>query len=1122
MNRQQVSDKLADLLAIFSRKIEILSTNNEYGWNRHAENIFIPLLNTVLDIDLVNANIELQKQVPAIDLIDKVNRIAIQVTSDDSILKIKDTVSKFIKNELYQDFDHIYFLFLKEKGLRTLTLNQEKDITNLLNDKIKFESKNHLLDFSRLHSMANNISIEDLESLLKSLEDEIGKLTSLIRDSGPITTLIFDEDNELLLANTITQGLIEQGIRVRHFSIKLKDLRKTSDDSYNSCQTLYEKSSESKSTIILGTNNLKIKIDQNKVNNGIKDTLIDQHLTHFLFKLDGDAGFIDYNWIKPIVLVGKRDKPQFIIDRASVELRKLNRIAEIKGYDDFETIVRHYENKASISDVTKAKDSKKKIGYAMLSATDKLRRTTTYYIYLYKGTALKATLENYLKENKIPKNPTNSLILLLSKESSQRHLGDRLSNAKKLFKPNAAYYLDEFMWEYCTDETLKPQEPGKFTITNNFIVPEFKSKDAAITDFDQIENWLLSGHDPILVITGGGGIGKTTTARVIADKFQALKTNSRVIFIEASDPIVMSQLLRMSDNKQIDLYDFYMANYGNEGVSKDLFRINLDIGNFLLIIDGLDEVFSRIPNFNVQNFISSISTDFVREIGVGKVLLTCRSYFWRDDISEETNINHVEIEAFTPNHANEFFKSKFKGSERKIRKSMDIIENIVLNRSKEKGRIMPYIVDLVGKIVETGDEILDDEGQNVSFLDLNLTNDYVAYRIFVREQLKNSSMSIEQQCKFFIYFAVFYSGRIKEFELPQMWSNHFDEGLSDTKLVALKAHPLLEEINSNIVFKYDFFEVFFKSIYLSGLLLNFESKIPDSKLLRSILSEGRFGSTLFDETAKRLVENWHDESKLRVIDIIDFIRKSTDHAGEFNEKSVTQAISAIFALALTINQLKYNDQPATNTALLENLFGASNGDIVGLSIVKYSQLGNSAKFNFSNLKLINCYFDTYELFWECTFNATTRFVDCTFYNLPTTTLTSSRDVSLNNFVNPKKDMSFDEYFDWIQGKKASHRENLRTALEKFFKMFYANGHIRTQGVDSVLRKRYSSKLQNSIDLDTLLSELEANGVLDVVFSRPHKEYQATIKDQFRGEIIQFMKEGTVSRVIKSSLDSLEK
>lgn len=99
MNRQIRLSRIGELLVRFVGEVKILNTANLYDVNIHAENILIPLLNEVYDVKLVNANLEEEKNFSAVDLIDRENRIAIQVTSSSDNEKIKHTLRKCLKME---------------------------------------------------------------------------------------------------------------------------------------------------------------------------------------------------------------------------------------------------------------------------------------------------------------------------------------------------------------------------------------------------------------------------------------------------------------------------------------------------------------------------------------------------------------------------------------------------------------------------------------------------------------------------------------------------------------------------------------------------------------------------------------------------------------------------------------------------------------------------------------------------------------------------------------------------------------------------------------------------------------------------------------------------------------
>ena len=96
INKEFYLKNIAEDLALLSREVSILNAVNLYDINIIAEDFFPGLLNLIYGYKLKNAN-HLEKNAPAIDLVDPENRIAVQVTSDNSSTKIKHTIEEFNK-----------------------------------------------------------------------------------------------------------------------------------------------------------------------------------------------------------------------------------------------------------------------------------------------------------------------------------------------------------------------------------------------------------------------------------------------------------------------------------------------------------------------------------------------------------------------------------------------------------------------------------------------------------------------------------------------------------------------------------------------------------------------------------------------------------------------------------------------------------------------------------------------------------------------------------------------------------------------------------------------------------------------------------------------------------------
>lgn len=168
MNRKKIIDRVAELFARFKAEVESLNSLKLYDINLHAENVIIPLLNKTYGLNLVNINFE-EKNANAIDLIDKDNRVAFQVTSTSDSDKVKHTLEQFIKHDRFKDYDTLYIYLLKEKQ----TKYTDKSFDEIIDGKFSFNSKTNILDFSNILQEVNSWpSLPRIEDFLTILENE--------------------------------------------------------------------------------------------------------------------------------------------------------------------------------------------------------------------------------------------------------------------------------------------------------------------------------------------------------------------------------------------------------------------------------------------------------------------------------------------------------------------------------------------------------------------------------------------------------------------------------------------------------------------------------------------------------------------------------------------------------------------------------------------------------------------------------------------------------------------------------------------------------------------------------------------------------------------------------------
>lgn len=143
---------------------------HRYNINDRAESFSIPLLKILFGWDkLRNLNTD-QTNFPGIDLGDFDNRVAIQVTSETNLKKVKDTLQTFVEKEYFDQFDRLIIFMIQEKQR---SYSQEA-VDRIIKDKLDFDSQKDIIDLSDLINFIKELSKEDLEKVLKLFKDETG------------------------------------------------------------------------------------------------------------------------------------------------------------------------------------------------------------------------------------------------------------------------------------------------------------------------------------------------------------------------------------------------------------------------------------------------------------------------------------------------------------------------------------------------------------------------------------------------------------------------------------------------------------------------------------------------------------------------------------------------------------------------------------------------------------------------------------------------------------------------------------------------------------------------------------------------------------------------------------
>jgi hypothetical protein len=788
---------------------------------------------------------------------------------------------------------------------------------------------------------------------------------------------------------------------------------------------------------------------------------------------------------------------------------------EFKGYKDFIKTLKHYKQNAKFELVEKEEILTKKIGFELYKEYDVVESKIVYYLYLYQGINQTATYD-YLMEKYKSQLSNKNLLIFLPKENDQKNFSVRKKNITNKFNPLKVFYIDEFIKKHCTPNLFIDESNNEdFLNLSNFVLPSYKLGTNNENIDSYIEEWLNKDNDPLLIIKGDGGIGKTTFAYYIADKTKEIKGQPSVLFID-SIQVKDNLLNRRNQFLPITLFDFYEAfRYTSSSIitiDEDLFKLNIDSGNILLIIDGLDEVIAKIPDFDVNNFLKSIY-DITKDIGSGKVIITCRTYFWDTFALSTSNQKVIELLPFNKSQIELFFKRSFYQEPNLEKKAIKLAEEFKSPGNSDDYIYHPYVLDVIRSILKSGQGHLNIDQQVLTsnYLNQSINNDYIIYHICERERKRIGQIITDDQVKFFIQFAIEKRGIIDTANLGDFINSSLKKHIDDTNVEAFKAHPFLLKSDKTIKFKYDFLTDFFKSIYVSIFFTEKGISEEITDYLREILIENcRSGAGMFGDIVARIF-SWNEMDILQVSDIIEKIHKSN-----IEDDSKRKAIATVFNISIQINRKFYANNIENNTQLLKSLFLKNSSNVIEkLCIINLVNSDTKVKFDFSDLYFSKCYFKNYDSFWDCKMNERTRFFECHLLNLKFEKKTL---IDRSIFQNCIKDNQVDRVFEQNTNLLSDRTENARQFLSDFFHLFFSNGRLGRQWETKVIKPRFAGINQSVFEYNKVIKLMKKRNV--VIITEESEGPKFAINEMYKEDVTKFVKDGTNSEITAILINEL--
>lgn len=727
------------------------------------------------------------------------------------------------------------------------------------------------------------------------------------------------------------------------------------------------------------------------------------------------------------------------------------------------------------------------------------------FIYIHED-ASQAKTYRYLRQLGIISDSNVSSIMILTERPSQISPEKRKENLRSNFKVEKVLFIDEFGYQYLYKNCL--EEYNKFSLPV-YIESLVDNGDGNVESAHSVlKTWYKKNSDPLFVVKGHGGIGKTTLAKQFLDYVHTENPESGILFIDSND--IINELSRLSDSsgKIDDVFDFYLAQYGyyessQDKFSKDLLRLSLDNGSLIIVLDGLDEVIARLgERFKVSSFIESIYDSRLSTIERSKILITCREHFWDGSSENDRKIPEITLKPFSKELAIDFFVQALSEDRNKVDKAMELAKKIALQSHEDApdtDYFIPYVLDLIVYLVKQDADVSLKGKLNSDILNLDFQNDFIVGSVCNREIKKLEALDIDAQIKFLTFIALSEDSSVSIYDIKTILKNEVGITADDTLVEKIKGHPLLtlSSNNKRLIFRYDFFNTYFKSLHLSIFLKNKNISTFDDKVKDLISGYVRYNNDFTRGICERVVID--EEVKLFLIECVESISHKED---AYDNKSL---ISSLFMIPLThlvvSNDISGNVE--VRSSLMKDFFQKHNA-ISGLRIFNLFGFEKiKPNFDFRSLQLINCSFDNYEYFWDCHINESTRFISCEFKNI-----TPREGV---------KPIFFDETFSsdcdtidirhTIESRKIEVKnkvDDVRNELVSFFKIFHERGNFYPKKQQHVRSKLYASKL---------LPILIKKGVVEVFTDRYKSSMQQyRISDRYR-PIVNYLEQGGTSSLL---------
>ena len=509
------------------------------------------------------------------------------------------------------------------------------------------------------------------------------------------------------------------------------------------------------------------------------------------------------------------------------------------------------------------------------------------------------------------------------------------------------HYIDDFIWE----NTIFNISPSSSHKRKDFIDQHLYYNEQSLgLSLEYFKKEINEQENSILVVTGSGGVGKTTFCDALQYTInQDNKIKKQVFYIKGEKIVKYFSENEKGINCLDDLYELYKYETDFNNLETNEFNLNYITGNIVVIVDAIEEIDSALNDkFNLEGFLLSLH-QLNENFFSTKIILTTREHFLPKikDIAtnSEIGIKYFYLYGFTENNLNDFLDKRYNKDTKKVFSVNDFIESNHLF-TKEK-YIIPLFVDWVCKIIDRPAEKPD---YNSEYFLLSHRLDKLLM-ILIKREISKQSLNITPDGMFKLLeeIIIHKNGSIALEQLKE-----YVELETNDDFTKYFKNPLFLQSRNTISIKYDILHTFVKTRFIRFSLFN---RHITSDRIPHLLKECYQGK---GEIYLVLVDLLKEDTNLETYTyyINNFKKKYEESSSSYEKETIKKAISGLLYLCLGSNNI--NDRNDA-TELLKNIY-KSSGSISHLFIY-----GDFYPLDFSVLYLSNSYLTGYTNFYKSKF-----------------------------------------------------------------------------------------------------------------------------------------------------------